>query len=52
MSDKTYKVVGDVGDYQILECFGDYRLSKKRYKTIEKAIERIEQMGGVYVNNR
>lgn len=49
MSDKVYKVVGDDGDYQILEYFGDYRLGKRHFKTIEKAIERIEQMGGVYV---
>ncbi len=43
---KEYKIVGEHGDYQILECFGSYRLSKKRFKTIEKATERIIQMGG------
>lgn len=41
---KSYKVVGDPGDYQILEMFGAYRLSKKRYKTIEKATETIKKM--------
>ena len=43
---RKYKIVGEPGDYQIMEQFGAYRLSKKRYKTIEKATEAIKKKGG------
>lgn len=46
MSDKRYKIVGEPGDYQIMEQFGNYRMMKKKFKTIEKATERIKQMNG------
>lgn len=43
---KLYKIVGAPGDYQVMEQFGDYRLSRKRFKTIEKALAHIEKLGG------
>ena len=44
MSDKQYKIVGEPGDYQIMEQFGAYRLSKKRFKTHEAAIKHIYKL--------
>jgi len=38
---KEYKVVGELNNYQILECFGAYRLSKKHFKTVEQAEKHI-----------
>lgn len=44
MSDKRYKIVGEAGDYQVMEQFGAYRISRKRFKTTEAAIKYINKM--------
>lgn len=40
-----YLVVGRPGEYQVMENFGTYRISKKRFKTLSAATKRAEQMG-------
>lgn len=47
---KYYKIVGEPNDYQIVEQFGNYRISKKHFKTIEKAHNHILKMGGELKN--
>lgn len=39
-----YLVIGRPGEYQILENFGSYRISKKRFKTVAAATKRILEM--------
>lgn len=39
-----YLVIGISGDYQVMEQFGNYRMLKKKFKTVEQAKKRIEQM--------
>lgn len=41
-----YKIIGEPGDFQIIEQFGAYRISKKHFKTIEDAAAKILAMGG------
>jgi hypothetical protein len=40
----TYLVVGRPGEYQVMENFGAYRISKKRFKTLTSAVKRAEAM--------
>lgn len=44
--EKKYRIVGEPGNYQIVEQFGSYRISKKRFKTPQKALERIKALDG------
>ncbi len=40
----NYLIIGVKGDYSVMEQFGSYRMLKKKFKTIEKATKRIEDM--------
>ena len=46
MKKRQYRIVGEPGEYQIIEQFGDYRASKKYYKSPAAAYERIISLGG------
>lgn len=39
-----YLIIGEPGDYRVMEQFGSYRMLKKRFKTVKQAQTRIEQM--------
>lgn len=39
-----YLVIGVVGEYQVMEQFGDYRMLKKKFKTVEQAKKRIKTL--------
>lgn len=41
---REYRIVGDLGEYQIAENFGNYRLLKKKFKTIEEAQDQAKRM--------
>lgn len=46
-----YSIVGNVGDYQVREDFGSYRLMKKKFKTVNSAklrIDSLERKQGYY----
>lgn len=40
----NYLVIGEAGDYSVMEQFGNYRMLKKKFKTTKKAIETAEAM--------
>lgn len=40
----AYLIIGETGDYRVMEQFGAYRMLKKHFKTILQAEERIEQL--------
>lgn len=39
-----YLIIGESGDFSVMEQFGNYRMLKKKFKTIESAKKRIELM--------
>lgn len=39
-----YLVVGEPGDYQVMENFRPYRVSRKRFKTVASATKRAKAM--------
>jgi hypothetical protein len=40
----SYLVVGVPGEYQVIENFGTYRITKKRFKTVAAATKRAQQI--------
>lgn len=40
----NYLIIGTSGDYRVMEQFGNYRMLKKVFKTVEQAKKRIEVM--------
>ena len=41
---RQYKIVEDDNDWRVVENFGSYRILKKKFKTIQQAKKRIDQM--------
>lgn len=39
-----YLIIGNHKDYRVMEQFGDYRMLKKVFKTVEQAKARIATM--------
>ncbi|WP_159014998.1 hypothetical protein [Streptomyces europaeiscabiei] len=40
----NYAVIGKDGDWRVMEQFGSYRILKKKFKSLEKAIERAKSL--------
>ena len=46
----NYLIIGEQGDWSVMEQFGGYRMLKKKFKTVEKATECINGMMEVKKN--